>query len=85
MRYGRAALDLDRDDVRERVHARVRPSGDRRARRSEPESSAERPSQLSLDRPGAGLPRPAPKPGPVVLELSSFNARPVRHPPTAVL
>jgi hypothetical protein len=61
----RTALDLDRDHVRERVHARIRPAGDCEA----PSGGIDRRKRLAegtLDRPLAGLARPAPEGGAVV-------------------
>ena len=89
---GRAARDVDADDLAERVHARVRPPG-HRERLDGAVERAQRPAQLTLHRAQSRLGRPAAEGGSVVLELerqshqrATTSARPstsrpgLRHP-----
>ena len=63
----RSTEDVDGDDVRQRMDAGVRSAGDREALDPR-EDPSERLGDSALDRPLAGLRRPAPERGAVVLD-----------------
>ena len=66
-RHRWAALGVEARDLPGRMNARVGPAGDGEAAPGR-QDGVERLAQRALDRPLARLPRPAAKPGPVVLE-----------------